>query len=154
MKYICVQPDVPYFHWQLQVLDQNMKKYEMFKDSISILIYDKTPSQFALDYQLKSGKSVILIKDERSVKHRSYIPSIKPYGMKWFMKYCFHLIDGHNVFYHDCDIIFTKQLDWDLLIKDPKVCYMSDTISYIGSHYIVSKSPNILTKMTEIVGIS
>lgn len=125
----------------------------MVQDSISILTYDNEPSKEALLYQASAPKTVLLIKDTRSQEHRNYIPSLKPYGMKMLMKDHSDLIKGHNVFYHDSDIIFTQRFDWDSIVKDTKVCYMSDTVSYIGSNYIISKGRELLDKMCEIVYI-
>jgi hypothetical protein len=130
-----------------------MEKLGILNDSISIITYDEEPSKEALLYQAGSSKTVLLIKDTRSVAHRSYIPSLKPYGMKMFMKDHAHLIKGHNLFYHDSDVMFTKPFNWDDLVKDTRKCYMSDTVSYIGAQYIISKDSVLLDKMCDIVYI-
>lgn len=61
-------------------------------------------------------------------------------------------LKNNSVFYHDCDIIFSKKVNWDKFIFDD-VWYLSNTNSYINYNYIVSKGIDIYEKMCEIVKI-
>jgi hypothetical protein len=56
------------------------------------------------------------------------------------------------VFYHDCDILFTKPVDYSEFIGDD-IWYLSDTNSYISYDYIGTKGHGIYEKMCEIIGI-
>jgi len=56
------------------------------------------------------------------------------------------------VFYHDCDILFTKPVDYSEFIGDD-IWYLSDTNSYISYDYIGPKGHGIYEKMCEIIGI-
>jgi hypothetical protein len=86
---------------------------------------------------------------------KDYISSIRPNILKQhFQKY--PELKNETIFYHDCDIIFTKPInEWitDDMINDDK-WYGSDTRWYIGHDYILSKGDDVLTKMCEIVGIN
>src|SRR5690606_26016697 len=61
-------------------------------------------------------------------------------------------LKDETIFYHDCDIIFSKPLDFTPFLEDD-VWYLSDTKSYIGSKYIKSKGHGIYEKMCGIVGL-
>lgn len=132
-----------------------MKMFGMKEESISVLLHTAdNPSKEALEYQRNNpDKKVVLMKDERTEDLKSYIPSIKPHGMMLLSRDHKPLIDGHNLFYHDSDIMFNRPVSWDFLVKDPLKCYMSDTVAYIGAEYIISKSPELLNLMADVVGI-
>jgi hypothetical protein len=98
--------------------------------------------------------------DERVGKH--YIPSIKPYLIsKWIQSNPDH---GKLFFLHDADIIFNQLPSFDELLQD-EVCYLSDTIGYIGYDYIMDccgryeqKHPNtekgqLISEMCEVIGL-
>jgi hypothetical protein len=61
-------------------------------------------------------------------------------------------LEKEAILYHDCDIVFTKPIDWNQFLQDDK-WYGSDTRWYIGHDYIISKGEDILDKMCEIVDI-
>jgi len=90
--------------------------------------------------------------DLRETRH--YISSIRPNILKQhFTKY--PELEWESIFYHDCDIIFTKPVsDWITpeMITDNK-WYGSDTRWYIGHDYILSKGEDVLDRMCEIVDI-
>jgi hypothetical protein len=80
-----------------------------------------------------------------------YISSIRPNVLK--QHFAAHPeLSEEAIFYHDCDIAFTKPVNFDHL-KDGNACYLSNTNSYINYDYIVSKGEDIYDKMCEIVGI-
>jgi len=153
MKYVSIQPPTDYFIWQLEVFDQSFIKHNYnINDSIVILVAEnRNLSESAKRYVSKNRGRVIAVIDER--KNKSYIPSIKLYGLYILYKKYYHLIDGHDLFYHDSDIVFTKYFDWQSIVENPKISYVSDTITYVGSKYIESKSPELLKLMCDIVGI-
>jgi hypothetical protein len=82
-----------------------------------------------------------------------YISSIRPNILKQYFKE-YPEVARNPVFYHDCDIVFTQSpfFLYNLLDNDNK-WYVSDTKSYIGYNYIVSKGNDVLDKMCQIVGL-
>ena len=86
-------------------------------------------------------------------KSIKYISSIRPYTLKkHFYKYP-DLYKG-TFMYHDCDIALTKPLEIDnYLCGCDQTCYLSDTISYIGHNYILSKGQDVLDLMCSVVNI-
>lgn len=152
MKFISVQPAIPYFVWQLEVLDKSLvdNGYNL-NDFYVMFLHDGNIPENVLKYAQKQGFRVIFEKDDRADK--SYIPSIKLYGLSKFYEKNSKIIEGHNLFLHDSDIVFTKYVDWDAIVVDNKTVYCSDTISYVGAVYLDSKSPELTDRMCKIVGI-
>ena len=56
------------------------------------------------------------------------------------------------IFFHDADFVFTRYMDFSKFLNDDK-WYFSDTISYIGYDYIMSKGEEVLDAMCDIIGI-
>lgn len=154
--FMSVQPDVPYFHWQVEVMITNFTKLGINPNNIEVI------------YALEKGKGIsnggrlltqkypfvrFFFYDKTVENNHGYIPILRLDCLEQhFIKYNEGLKDK-NIFYHDSDIIFRKLPDFDSLLKD-NVWYLSDTVSYIGYDYIVSKSFDLLEKMCEIVNIS
>lgn len=89
-------------------------------------------------------------KDERFKP--TYISSIRPHVLHqhWLRN---SELEKETVFYHDCDIVFTKPIDFTELLEDDN-CYVSDTVSYIGAKYIRSKGEHYLDLMTRLVNVN
>jgi hypothetical protein len=161
--FVTAQPDVPYFIWQIKLYVHNFIEKGINPNQIhvifSLLNKNKQPSEESL--QLKDlGINVHYFVDERVKKH--YIPSIKPYLIsKWIQKNPKH---GELFFLHDADIIFNELPSFDRLLND-EVCYMSDTIGYIGYNYIMdcceryenqhptSEKGQLISEMANVVGV-
>ena len=117
-------------------------------------------SQGAEDLK-KIGINIHSYKDERVNKR--YIPSIKPFLLyKWLEQYP---ENGKCFFLHDADIIFRELPDFEKMLNDD-ICYLSDTIGYIGYDYIMdccrryesqhptSEKGQLLKEMADTIGIS
>jgi len=161
--FVTAQPDVSYFIWQIKLYVYNFIEKGINPNQIhvifSLLNKNKQPSKESL--QLKDfGINVHHFVDERVKKH--YIPSIKPYLIsKWIQKNPKH---GELFFLHDADIIFNELPSFDRLLND-EVCYMSDTIGYIGYNYIMdcceryenqhptSEKGQLIFEMANVVGV-
>jgi hypothetical protein len=160
VKYICVQPRLVYYAWQLEVMLNNFIKNGVNSFDIYILmayspnqqdltnhpdvveLYNKLMKRF-------SGVNFLYYKDTR--EYPQYISSVRPNILKQhFAKYP-ELISS-TIFYHDCDIIFTKTPDFSEFLND-NYWYLSNTNSYINSSYIRSKGEDIYNDMCRIVGI-
>lgn len=151
MKLLSAQPDTDYYLWQLEVQCHNFKKYDLEKDMLILLAFDKEKgiNPKAKEFASKTKAKVFFVADTRIDK--SYIPSIRPHIIKKF--YQQNRIN-EPIFYHDSDIIFKSKPDFDLLInKANNNVLVSDTISYIGGKYITSKGKKLLDEMCSIVGI-
>lgn len=159
---ICVQPCIPYYAWQVEVMLTNFSSLgiENDFDIHCLFAYNENES----DYQ----KKIDCIKEvEKKFSHVadffyyqdtrkypiSYISSIRPNVLKQhYEKYLY--LSFEAVFYHDCDMVFTKYPDFLKKYMNPDFnWYVSDTISYIGHEYILSKGQDVMDAMCEIVGI-
>jgi len=153
MKYISVQPDITYFHWQVELYLFNFLQIGIKPEDIHVVfLYNgSTPSEKGIGLQQKNPLvNFFFTQDDRPDK--GYIPSIKPWGMYKLFQSKFELT-REQIFYHDADIIFREKINEELF-SNKEIQYMSDTISYIGYEYCVSKGEEQLQKMTEVVGIS
>jgi hypothetical protein len=162
LKFVSAQPDVPYFHWQTEVYIENFINKGIKPEQIHVVfglwntdIPNDRPKKLS-----EKGVNVHFYKDERTSKN--YIPSVKPYLIsKWLEEYP---ENGDVFFLHDSDIIFRELPDYSKYINDD-ICYVADTISYIGYDYLKScceryelKHPQsekfeLLKNMTNVLGI-
>ena len=81
MLYISVQPDIPYFHWQVEVMLQNFKDKQVDLSQCRVIfLYNSISwSQEVRELEAKFNEvKFFFYQDDRDDK--SYIPSIKPYG--------------------------------------------------------------------------
>lgn len=153
MIYVSVQPDIAYFHWQVELYLFNFLQVGIKPEDIHVVfLYNgSTPSEKGLEIQRNNPLiNFFFTKDDRPDK--SYIPSIKPWGMRKLLESNLNLI-RKQIFYHDSDIIFREKIN-ESLFAGKTIQYMSDTISYIGYDYVKSKGEEQLKKMAEAVGIS
>lgn len=151
IRYISAQPATIYYSWQCEVMLNNFMEMGINLNNVDVIcwkqngIIPKEWSQLANGYPAR----FFFYDDTRETKH--YISSIRPNILKQhFMNY--PELENDAIFYHDCDIVFTKKIDWDQFLHDDK-WYGSDTRWYIAHSYIISKGQDIMDKMCEIVGI-
>ena len=161
--FVTAQPDVPYFHWQVKLYIHNFVEKGINPKQIHVIFAlvhgAKEPSDGAIDI-LKQGVNVHFYEDKRD--NKSYIPSIKPYLISNWLKE--NPTFGKSFFLHDADIIFNYLPDFGQLMSDD-VCYLSDTIGYIGYDYIMyccnnyerqhpsSEKGQLIKEMANVVGI-
>jgi len=161
--FVSAQPDVPYFIWQIKLYVHNFIEKGIKPDQIHVvlgLVQGKTKPSPQSEQLKELGINIHYFVDERVRKH--YIPSIKPYLIsKWIQSNPDH---GKLFFLHDADIIFNQLPSFDELLQD-EVCYLSDTIGYIGYDYIMDccgryeqKHPNtekgqLISEMCEVIGL-
>jgi hypothetical protein len=90
--------------------------------------------------------------DMRETKH--YISSIRPNILKQHWK-AHPYLEDEVIFYHDCDIIFSKHIsEWiteDMIADD--YWYGSDTRWYIANSYIKGKGEDVLNAMCDVFQI-
>ena len=162
--FVSAQPDVPYFIWQIKIYVNNFIEKGINPNQIHVVLgivkVNGKPSEESI--KLKDlGINVYHFIDERNKK--TYIPSIKPYLISKWIK--LNSDYGKLFFLHDADIIFNKLPNFNKLINDD-ICYLSDTIGYIGYNYIIdccdryekahpkSEKGQLLKEMSNIVGVS
>jgi hypothetical protein len=61
-------------------------------------------------------------------------------------------LEKEVLFLHDSDILFTKPVNFDKMVYD-NIWYLSDTVGYIGTQYILTKGEDVYLKMCNIIGI-
>lgn len=160
MIYICTQPRIPYYAWQLEVMLNNFKKNGVPDDHIHILLSvskdlnDQTNhvDVISMYNRLKAKYNTISFfeyKDSRVLPN--YVPSVISNTVKQHYK-AFPYLKDETVFLHDCDMVFTKPVDFSELEKDD-ICYVSDSRGFIYSDYILPKGEDLYQDMCDIVGI-
>jgi hypothetical protein len=151
MIYLSVQPDQPYFHWQVEVYINNFKRVGINPNKIEIIfMHNGKPSEAARQLQTKYNTCrFFFYEDDRLDK--SYIPSIKPWGFFKHLR-AYPNLNKEAIFYHDSDIIFIEKINESLFEKDD-IWYLSDTVSYIGYNYIASKGKEQLLEMLDVLRI-
>jgi hypothetical protein len=154
IRYICVQPVSTYYAWQLEVMLTNFLEMGIEKQYIHILIgYDDHSSEQDIYNMTKVGKKFDInfhfYPDTRTSKY--YISSLRPNILKQHSKLHPGVFENH-IFYHDCDILFTKKPDLELM-DHGNAWYASDTNSYINYDYIISKGQDVYKILYQIIGI-
>ena len=154
LRFISAQPAIPYYTWQVEVMLNNFMEMGINLNNVDIVCWKEDGtipeawSKLANNYAAR----FFFYDDTRITKH--YISSIRPNILKQHWEAHPYLKD-ETIFYHDCDIIFTKPInEWitDDMINDDK-WYGSDCRWYIGHDYIKSKGEDVLDLMCDIVGI-
>jgi hypothetical protein len=163
LVFVSAHPDIPYFHWQTKLYIHNFIEKGIKPENIHVLFVivngNTQPTEESLSLK-KHGINVHHYIDDR--KNKRYIPSLRPLAMSRWLKENPHL--SKLYFYHDSDIIFRVLPDFNKLSED-NICYLSDTIGYIGYDYIIGccnryekqhknlQQMELLNKMMSIVGI-
>jgi len=151
LRFICAQPAIKYYSWQIEAMINNFMEMGINPNQIDIICCKQNgaiPEEYS---KLANGYPArfFFYDDTRETRH--YISSIRPNILKQhFTKY--PELENEAILYHDCDIVFTKPINWEQFLQDNK-WYGSDCRWYIGHDYIISKGKDILDKMCEIVDI-
>lgn len=154
LRYVCAQPAIPYYTWQVEVMINNFMKMGINPNNMDIVCQkpldnvDESWIKLANKYPCR----FLFYKDTRQSKH--YISSIRPNILRQHWE-AFPELQDDIIFYHDCDIVFTQPpLNWI-----PQECladdnwYGSDTKWYLGYEYIKGKGEDILNEMCKIIGL-
>ena len=154
LRFVSAQPAADYYSWQVEVMINNFIEMGVNPNDMDIVCWKPNGvisnewSKLANNYPAR----FFFYADMRETKH--YISSIRPNILKQhWLKY--PELKEESIFYHDCDIIFTKPIqNWitDEMITDTK-WYGSDTRWYIGHDYIIGKGEDVLSEMCRITNI-
>ena len=161
LRYICVQPRIFYYSWQVEVVINNFLKHGINTNKLEILVAtnpnDQTSDPRNVEMWRKLADTYNYVRfffyeDTRS--NMSYIPSVYFNILKQHIK-AFPELEKEALFLFDCDTIFTRPLDLTPMLSDDK-WYLSDTVGYIGYQYIKTKIQpgyDVYNGMCNIVGI-
>lgn len=154
IRFICAQPATLYYSWQIEVMLNNFIEIGINLNDVDIVcaIENEVPFEWEILSETYSAR-FFFYNDTRFRKN--YISSIRPNILKQHFLKNLHL-KNEVIFYHDCDIIFTKNPnEWITEeMRNDDIWYGSDTVSYIGYDYIKTKGDDVLKLMTNIVGIN
>ena len=152
MIYICAQPAVKYFGWQVDIFINSLVSNNIDQNCIHIICSDNSGVD-PYFVKLKNKYPNVIFEyynDTRDYTH--YIPSIKQHLLyKHYKKHSY--LENENIFLMDADAILIKPIDFNPLLKD-NIWYFSDTNSYLNYDYIQSKGDDIVDTMCNIAGIS
>jgi glycosyltransferase involved in cell wall biosynthesis len=156
--YLCAQPATYYYSWQVDAMLLSFQKYgEMDLTKCHIVCAVQGGGidpwfQKVADKWKKLGVGFYWYKDDR--KKPRYISSVRPHILEkhWSAN---PWLETKAVMYHDCDIAFSKPLKVDDKLDESqdKECFLSDTRTYIGPHYLDGFKNNLTEDMCAIVDI-
>jgi hypothetical protein len=151
LRFVCAQPASDYYVWQVEVLLNNFISMGINPNHVDIVcwkvngVIPESWIKLANAYPAR----FLFYDDTRETRH--YISSIRPNILKQHFK-AFPELENEAILYHDCDIVFTKPIDWKQFLQDDK-WYGSDCRWYISHDYIISKGEDVLDEMCRIVDI-
>lgn len=152
LRFVSSNPAIPYYLWQVETFIKNFMDMGINPNMIDIVCSLKdgegVPEEWGRLAQ-KYPARFFFYPDTRETKH--YISSIRPNVLKQHFK-AHPYLENEAIFYHDCDIVFTRQIDWNKFLQDDK-WYGSDCRWYVGHSYIVSKGGEELDLMCKIMDI-
>jgi hypothetical protein len=148
--FLSAQPDVPYFHWQVEVMIHNFIKVGINPNWIEVLWATDGPMRSPeLNALAMRYPHVRFFSYQKTItENHGYIPILRPDIIEQHYKR-FPDLRGETIFYHDSDIIFKTLPDFDSMHSD-LYWYLSDTVSYIGANYIKSKSNDLFIDLCSL----
>jgi hypothetical protein len=152
LRFVCAQPATNYYVWQVETMINNFIEMGVNPNQIDIVCWKENgivPEEWN---KLANGYPVRFFFYDDKRETRNYISSIRPNILKQHWEK-YPELKNEAIFYHDCDIIFTKPItEWitDEMIVDDK-WYGSDTRWYIAHSYIKSKGDDVIQKMCDIM---
>lgn len=151
LRFICAQPTSLFYAWQIEVLINNFMEMGINPNNIDIVCW-KINNVIPVEWVKLTQKypANFFFYDDTRVE-KNYISSIRPNILKQHFK-AHPELENDAIFYHDCDIVFTKPINWEQFLQDDK-WYGSDTRWYIAHSYILSKGQDVVDEMCKIVGI-
>lgn len=160
LRYVSVQPRLLYYAWQVEVMINNFTKHGVNPNNIDILVAwnpndDTSASQNVEPWEkLAAHYNTVRFFFYQDTREQPihYVSSVRPNILKQHFA-AYPELREEAIFYHDCDIVFTKTPDWSQLLND-NIWYLSDTNSYLNYEYIKSKGLDVYQKMCEIVEIN
>lgn len=138
--FISAQPiDAPYFIWQLDVQLNSFREIGI-SSQCEVLGWDREVHDSGWEKLIEKYPEVKFFNyKDKGCNLSLYIPVIRPHILKQHFLEHKDRLAGKAFFYHDSDILFRELPDFESMLQDD-VVYVSDTISYVGANYLVSKA--------------
>lgn len=160
LRYISVQPRILYYAWQVEVMLNNFIDLGINPNNIDVLVaynpndLTSSPENIKLWDDLRNHYNTVrfFYYEDTRPQPIHYISSVRPNILKQHFQ-AYPELKNEAIFYHDCDVLFTKSPDFAEFQNDD-IWYLSNTNSYINYDYIVSKGQDVYDKMCEVVGIN
>jgi len=152
LRFICIQPAIDYYTWQVEVMINNFIDKGINPNQIDVVCGITTNEPPANWKKLADHYNMVrffFYQDTRQSPR--YISSLRPHIMKKHYLARREIVND-VIFYHDNDIMFTDKIDFNQFLHDD-IWYGSDCRWYISHNYVSSKGQDILDKMCEIVGV-
>lgn len=154
MIYLTAQSDDYYYTWQLAIQFANFRSLNIRKEQIHVLFsFDpeiglkEDVRQFLIDHE--HAATFFLYADDR--EQRRYRSSVRPNIIK--KHYAANpYLEKEAVFYHDCDIVFSRDLPLERLLADEH-WYFSDTSIYTGVTYLQQFGTSTVETLAGVIGI-
>jgi len=149
MIFICAQPATIFYAWQVEVMLDSFIRNGIPQKNIHVICSKGG------DYYEGWGKMLPKYQDATfsfytdTRENSSDVFSIRPNLLKQHWQKNPHLKD-ESVFYTDCDIVLTKEINWTQFEHDD-VWYGSDCIDYISADPILARGEDLLDKICSIV---
>ena len=139
LRYVCAQPRLVYYAWQVEVMINNFIKHGINPNNIDILVAwnpnDDTSKPETVEMWNKLAAHYNMVRfffyEDTREKPINYISSIRPNIIKQHFRN-YPELQYEAIFYHDCDIAFTKKPNFDQFLDDD-IWYLSNTNSYINN---------------------
>jgi hypothetical protein len=148
---MCAQPATLLYAWQVEVMLESFIKYGIDQRNIHVVCLKVNDFYTGWENLEKKYSEVKFSLYEDTRKTKYYVSSIRPNILKQHFEKNPYL-EKEIIFYHECDIIMTKEIDWEIF-KNGDEWYGSDCCDYLGYEHILNKGEDVLNKMCEVMKI-
>lgn len=149
IQYICAQPAIPYYAWQVEIWLNSLLQFNINPSAIHVVcsgsLMNNAPWQALRDKFI--GVNFAFYEDARA--NRTYISSIRPHILaKHWLKH--PNLYYSPVYYCDCDVLFLNDPRvWLEPLAQDSVIYLSDARGYVGYDYFKSKEKEVSKRNSE-----
>lgn len=150
LRFICCQPASLYYAWQTEVMINNFLEMGIKPSQIDI-VCNKVGGIIPKCWKGLMSYPVTFHFYNDTRENPVYVSSIRPNILKQHFERFPELKDD-AIFYHDCDIIFTRPIDWitEEMIQDDD-WYGSEVGHYLNRAYILGKGQKVMDLMCEVM---
>lgn len=141
MIYISVQPDEPFFLWQINLFVYNFRRLGVLSEKIHVLISYNPQKGLSPEFKnlIEKDKNAHYYAYPDNRESKLYFSSFRPKIIAQHIRSNPQL-SFKTIFYHDSDIILTKSPKiFESLLED-NINYASNTDNYTGTDYIIQNA--------------
>lgn len=155
IRFICCQPAILYYAWQVEVMINNFIKNGINGNDMDVVC--SIQDGYISDEWKKLQNEYNYVRFffyEDTREDRRYAPSIYFNLLKQHIE-ARPEIKNDAWFLYDCDTIFTNKVNFGILnqMVGDNAWHMSNTNSYINYDYIISKGNDVYEGMCKIIGL-